>query len=212
MPSVHTLNILTHVTAGTLAMIAGLIILSLPKGDRRHRFMGRIAAVLAGFSIAAALIGAFVFRGRIDLMGVSVLTAYQVWSGLRSLRLQQAGRRPIDWLPALVLLGAGTGVFYLYSVGGAFYWGPALVYASGGGMVFYGGWDLLRTLFPMAWRTWMNPAEHAYKMTSLIGALVSVACATLLKGYGAVAALSASGLFMVLGLVFAVRAAVRARR
>ncbi len=215
MPSLstlHHLNILIHVAAGSLAMLAGLIVLSLPKGDRRHRIGGRITLSLAGLGIAAALIGAFVFRGRVDLMGVSVLTSYQIWSGLRSLRLKDGGRRPLDFLPALILFGLGLGVLYLYRRGGAFYWGPGLVYATVGGMTFYGGWDLLRTAFPLSWRLRLNPAEHGFKMTSLIGALVSVACGTLLKDNAVYASLTASGVFMVLGLVLAVRAAMRARR
>ncbi len=212
MSSIHTVNILVHVTAASLAMVAGLIVLSLPKGDLRHRIGGRITLSLAGLGITAALIGAFVFRGRVDLMGVSVLTSYQIWSGLRSLRLKDGGRQLVDVLPALILFGLGLGVLYIYRRGGAFHWGSGLVYATVGGMTFYGGWDLLRTAFPLGWRLWLNPAEHGYKMTSLIGALVSVACGTLLKENAVYASLTASGLFMVLGLGLAVRAAMRARR
>src|SRR5262249_6977454 len=108
MPTPHQINILIHVTAGSIALLIGLLILALRKGDARHRALGRTAVTFAGLSVAAALVGALVWRGRLDLMGVSVLVTYQIWSGLRSLRLRDGGRRAIDALPALGVLGLGV--------------------------------------------------------------------------------------------------------
>jgi len=205
--TLHHLNILVHVTAGSIAIVLGLVVLSLRKGDRRHRVLGRIVLTIVGISVGAALVGAFVWRGRVDLIGVSILSAYQIWSGVRAIRLHGGGRRLVDLVPALAILMLGGAVLYLYHHGGVFNWSPGLVYGAVGGLMFYGGWDVVRALFPLGWRVALNPAEHAYRMTSLIGTLVSVAAATLLKSATVYVALSVSGAAVLVGIVLAVRAA-----
>ncbi len=209
--SFHIINILVHIITGCAVILCGPWVLSRPKGTPGHKKRGWATLTLAALSIGAALIGAFLFRGRMDLMAVSLLTAYQMIAGLRSLRLPDRGRRWIDWAPALALFAAGLGLLWLYVKGvGVYNWSAGFVYAAVFGMLFYGGWDMLRTAFPLAWRRWLGPAEHAYKMASLIGVFVTVACVTILKTYALPAALSASSLFMVLALVFAIRAARKA--
>jgi uncharacterized membrane protein len=208
MLSLHHANIITHVTAGGIALLIGLVILSLPKGDRRHRYLGRTAVTFASAAITAAFVGNLVWRGRLDLLGVNVLTAYQLWSGLRALHLRHGGRDITDWLPALIVSGLGWLGLYLYGRSPGFGWSPGLVYGAIGGLIVYGGLDLIRTLFPLRWRARLNPAEHAFKMTSLVGALASVAAGTVLKGATTYASLIVSGVFALLALTLALRHAV----
>ena len=205
--SLHTLNIIVHVTAGCIAMLLGLIQLARRKGDTTHRRLGWIIVTVAAISITAAMFGAFVFRGKTDLIGVSFLTAYQLWSGVRALRLKHNGRGPLDLLPALAMVAGGVAIYLLWRHGGVFNWGPARVYGAMGSLIFYGSYDILRIVFPRQWRSALNPAEHAFKLTSFIGALVSVAAAVMLPAQGVVVSLAASGVFLALATVFAIRAA-----
>ena len=205
--SVHTINIIIHVSAGCIAMVLGFVQLARRKGDATHKRFGRVTVTVAATSIAAAMLGALTFRGKTDLIGVSFLTAYQLWSGMRALHLKYNGRGPLDLLPALALVAGGIAIYLLWRHGGVFNWGPARVYGAMGSLIFYGSYDILRIVFPQQWRVVLNPAEHAFKLTSFIGALVSVATAVLLPGQGVVVSLVASGVFLILATVFAVRAA-----
>ena len=208
----HPFNILVHVSAGSVAIVIGLFLLATPKGTARHKALGRLMLGVASLCVACALFGALAFRGQADLIGVSFLVSYIIYSGFRSIHLKRAGRGPWDLGPALLLFaGAGT-VAWLYGHGGHFHWAPAKVYGSLAGMWFYSGWDCLRIIFPTNWRTWLNPAEHAMKMTGLVGALVSVAVTTSLKTADPYVPLVVSSLFIVLSWAFAVRAGLRARR
>lgn len=208
MPDLHSVNIFTHVLSASAALLTGLFILGRRKGDRLHRLSGRLMLGLTGLSVAAALIGAFLFRGKLDLIGVSVLVAYQLWSGPRALRLQYRGRTWSDMVPALALLGGGIGLFWYIRYSGAVHWSPALVAGAIGGMILYGGWDVGRALLPLSWRRCLNPAEHAFKMTGLTGALLSVAAGTLLGN--TYWPLGVSAVFVIVSLVFAFRAARKA--
>ena len=211
MPSfshLHNLNIIVHVATGGLAVALCLLILLRRKGDDAHRRAGRIALSIAGLSVAAALLGAFVFTGKYDLMGVSLLVAYHLWAGLRALRLQNRGRGWADLGPAVLMVAGGAALIVLYRTTDTFNWGPAQVYAAAGGMLFYGGWDVLRTRLPLRWRLWLNPAEHAFRMTSITGAFLSVAAATLLKSGSAYVPLGISAVFAVIAVFLAARYAL----
>lgn len=205
--SLHTINIVVHISAGCIAILLGLIQLVRRKGDTTHKRLGRVTVTIAATSIAAALLGALVFRGKTDLIGVSFLTAYQLWSGVRALHLKHNGLGAPDLLPALALVAGGVAVYLLWRQGGVFNWGPARVYGAMGSLIFYGSYDVLRVVFPQQWRLPLNPAEHAFKLTSFIGALVSVAAAVLLPVQGVVVSLAASAVFFTFAIVFAVRAA-----
>lgn len=210
--SPHSLNIVVHVTAGCLAIGLGLVLLMRRKGDGFHRALGRVTVGVAGVSMAAALIGALVFRGKADLIGVSILVSYHLWAGVRALRLKANGRGMLDVGPALGVVVAAGALWWASRAGGAVNWEPGRVYAAVGGLTFYGGWDVVRTVFPAAWRRWLNPAEHGFRMTSLVGALVSVAVATLWPARADYSALGLSAVFAMLAGALAVRAALRAAR
>ena len=208
MPDIHTLNILTHITAGSLAILTGLVVLARRKGDAAHKTDGWITVALAIMCVTTALIGAFLFRGKLDLMGASIVISYNLWAGLRALKLKNNGRSLADLGPAILIFVAGTGLFAMSQVKGLLNWQPALVYSIAGSLVTYGSWDMIRTLLPQRWRLWLNPAEHAFRMAGLIAALSSVAAATLFPS--PYVALGVSGVGSVIAFVFAFRAARKA--
>ena len=208
MPDFHTLNIVTHITTGSLAIFAGAIVLTRRKGDTAHRTTGWVTVTLAILCVSTALIGAFLFRGKLDLMGASIIISYNLWAGVRALKLKQNGRRPTDLVPAILVFISGAGLFAMSQIQGLLNWQPALVYATAGSLLTYGSWDMLRTLLPLRWRVWLNPAEHAFRMAGLIAALVSVAAATLVPS--PYVALGISGGGSVIAFIFAFRAARKA--
>lgn len=208
MPDLHSLNIVTHIASGSLALLVGLFVLCRPKGTPSHRRNGWIACGLIGLCTLCALIGAFLFRSKLDLMGVSVLVAYQMWASVRALRLKNRGRNLPDLGPAIGLLALSGVTFWLIRQGGNVNWAQPLVYATLGSMALYGGWDILRTLLPLHCRQWLNPAEHAFRMTGLIGALASVAAGTFWPV--SYVPLGIVGVFSFVSLFFAIRAARKA--
>lgn len=208
MPDFHALNIITHITAGSLAILTGLIVLSRRKGDAAHRLTGWVTVSLAILCVTTALIGAFIFRGKLDLMGASIVISYNLWAGVRALKLRDNGRRIADLAPAIVVFLSGIGLFAMSQVKGLLNWQPALVYATAGSLLTYGTWDMIRTLLPSRWRLWLNPAEHAFRMAGLTAALASVAAATLVPS--PYVALGVSGAGSLIALIFAFRAARKA--
>ncbi len=208
MPDLHSLNIATHILSGSLTLLVGLFILSRPKGTQSHRRTGWVAYGLIGLCTLCALIGAFLFRSKLDLMGVSVLVAYQMWASFRALKLKNRGRNLPDLGPAVGLLALSGVTFWLIQQGGDVNWAQPLVYATLGSMTLYGGWDVGRTLLPQSFRRWLNPAEHAFRMTGLIGVLASVAAGTFWPV--SYVPLGIVGVATCVSLVFAVRAARKA--
>lgn len=208
MPDIHALNIITHITAGSLAILVGLLVLARRKGDAAHRLTGWTTVSLAMVCVTTALIGACVFRGKLDLMGASIVISYNLWAGLRALKLKHNGRGLADLGPAIFIFIAGTGLFAMSQIKGLLNWQPALVYSIAGSLVTYGSWDMIRTLLPARWRLWLNPGEHAFRMAGLIAALSSVAAATLFPS--PYVALGVSGVGSLIAFVFAFRAARKA--
>lgn len=208
MPDFHTLNIIAHITTGSLAILAGLLILSRPKGDKAHRVTGRVTLALATLCVSTALIGAFIFRGKLDLMGASLIISYNLWAGMRALKLRDNGRRTADLVPAIMVFILGLGLIALSQFTERLNWPLTLVYSIAGSLLTFGAWDMVRTLLPSRWRLWLNPAEHAFRMTGLIGALASVAAATLAPS--PYVALGVSGVGTLIAFVFAFRAARKA--
>lgn len=208
MPDFHTLNIIAHITTGSLAILAGLLILSRPKGDKAHRVTGRVTLALATLCVSTALIGAFIFRGKLDLMGASLIISYNLWAGMRALKLRDNGRRTADLVPAIGVFILGVGLVALSQFTERLNWPLTLVYSIAGSLLTFGAWDMVRTLLPSRWRLWLNPAEHAFRMTGLIGALASVAAATLAPS--PYVALGVSGVVTLIAFVFAFRAARKA--
>lgn len=208
MPDIHTLNILTHITAGSLAILTGLVVLARHKGDAAHKTAGWVTVALAIMCVTTALIGAFLFRGKLDLMGASIVISYNLWAGVRALKLENNGRGLADLGPAFFIFVAGNALFATSQVKGLLNWQPALVYSIAGSLVTYGSWDVVRTLLPQRWRLWLNPAEHAFRMAGLIAALSSVAAATLFPS--PYVALGVSGVGSLIAFVFAFSAARKA--
>lgn len=203
----HTFNIVLHVSAGLAALAMGLWQLAVPKGGPSHRRRGRWLLALAGTSVASAGLGAVLFRPRPDLLAVCLLVAYQLYSGWRCLRLPRGGRELADWGPAVLLLASAIAML----TADGHFWPAPVVRSVAAAMIFTASYDLIRTVFPVAWRQFPNPAEHAWRLCAMIGALASVAAAQQLPASTAAqSSLGVSLAFSVLAAGLAWQAARKA--
>lgn len=203
----HTLNITLHVSTGLLALTMGLWQLAAPKGGPTHRRRGRWLLALAGGSVASAGLGALLFRPRPDLQAVSLLVAYQLYSGWRCLRLPRRGRGLIDWGPAALLAASAAAMLAAQE----HFWPTPVVQSVAFAMIFTAAYDLIRMTFPLRWRHFLNPAEHAWRLCAVIGAMASVAAAQQLpRSTAAQSSLVVSAAFSVLAAALAWQAARKA--
>lgn len=200
---IHKFNILLHVLFGTICILFGLYILIRPKGDNAHKRKGKWFISFAWISIGAAIFGSIMFRGQIDLILISFLVAYLIYSAPRALVLVNNGRNIEDLVPAIIILLFGIFLFAGARFGLPSHWQSPKIIAASFGMMFYGFWDTLRTLFSIDWRSRLNIAEHAFKMVSIVGSTLSVGVATLLKTQEPYVPLGISAAFAFIALGFA---------
>lgn len=172
----HIANIAIHVASAIFSFAVGLWVLARPKGDRAHRQRGWVFVAAMGAVVGTAAIGALGFRAAPTLTAVTVLTAYQLFSGVRAGR----GRKPaaLDTGLAIVAFGLGAGFVVYLATGGAGYWRPAVTIPIGITLMAIAGFDLARLAAPQ-WRARVHMLEHGVKMMAVLGALASAGLGTL---------------------------------
>ncbi len=184
METLHTLNIVLHVSAGIVALVLGLAALLTAKGGSVHTKLGNYFLVLVSVVIATGLIGVFVFGRNTFLLVITVLTGYVSFSGYRALKFKSNVPRVLDIIVALVSLSTlAYFLYFFHSIG--MIWSPVVIYSTVGAMFFVVLYDLLRYLIPRevyaAQRIWLY--EHIYKMISAFSGLLSAFAGTVLKQY-----------------------------
>lgn len=103
MDLLHTVLLTIHITAGTIALVGGGLILFLRKGGEVHRRIGRVY-VVAMFTVAATALALSLIRPNAFLFWVGIFTLYQTAGGLRAVRHRN---RPMEALDiAITALGA----------------------------------------------------------------------------------------------------------
>lgn len=167
MQLAHQANLLFHVLAGALAMGIGFWILRAPKGDARHRRLGRwfVWATLAVCWFAA--LGLLAFRFMPLFAVLTVLVSYLVLRGWRNARNQGRGPQAFDAL--LTALAAGLALGLAISVVS----GDPVALASLGAIGALLAYDALRWSFPRRWHARLWRYEHLYRMVSALFAMVS---------------------------------------
>jgi len=176
----HSINIFVHVLAGTLALIAGTIALTAVKGGRTHILSGRLFAGLVAIVIATGLIGVFIYGRNNFLLVITLLSAYNCFSGIRVIRLRGQAPRLIDRGIAAAVMASAL----LYAIGpaGAF-WSPGVTWSTVGALFLVTSWDLSRSAFPEAFRKKAVPYEHVYKMVSAFSGICSAFTGTVFPHY-----------------------------
>lgn len=198
--SLHLSNIIVHVISGTIALIVGFLILLKTKGTPLHIKLGYLFIYCMIVVVTTGAFGVIVFKRNLFLLLITVLAAYNTYSGFRVLK-EKSNRFYIKDL--LVMLGALTialvFVYYLNFIG--FYWNPVVIYSGVGYLLLVVSYDVFRYCIPAARYGNLWRYEHSSKMISAMGALLSAFIGTLLPDYKPYSQILPS-LFMILILIF----------
>ena len=178
----HTANVAVHVVFGTLALALGVIQLARRKGDWRHRRYGRAFLTALWVTVGTAAAGIIVFRFRAFLGVITLLAAYQGFSGLRALRIRSTGPSALDAVGAFSALGAAV-VFVLYLRSVELPWAPGVIYSTLGALVTVALYDLSRFAFPKQWFSTLWLYEHLVKMIGAFNASLSAFAGTVLSAW-----------------------------
>ncbi|PSL23058.1 hypothetical protein [Chitinophaga ginsengisoli] len=182
MEIIHHINIAVHVSAGILALLSGLAAAILNKQVQQHRMLGKYFMWMMVFVIITGLAGVFVFKRNTFLLVITLLSGYNCFSGIRTMRL--SGRKPgfIDYLaPVMVMSAAAYYAYYVYASG--LYWAPVIIYATIGSLFVVTIYDLCRGIMPAHTRKKLMLYEHVYKMLSALSALASAFTGTVLPQF-----------------------------
>jgi uncharacterized membrane protein len=168
----HTANIVTHVAAGSLALLCGVVALLTPKGGRGHRRSGRIFLYLLAAVVMTGLVGVFIFKRNTFLLVITLLSAYLGYSGFRIVKQKNNRPHVVDIAAAIITLMAA--MYFLYYLGRiGMMWSPVVIYSTVGYLILVIAYDLARYLIPARYyrNGWLY--EHIVKMVSAFSGLLS---------------------------------------
>jgi hypothetical protein len=180
--TIHTVNIITHVATGTLGLLLGAIALLSKKGGKIHTKSGKWFLYLLTMVCLTGIIGIFVFERNSFLIVITLLSAYQGFSGYRVLKTKSNDFHLIDFGAAiLTVLSCIYFLYYFQSIG--MIWSPIIIYSTVGwlsAMILY---DLLRYFIPKEkyGNIWLK--EHIVKMIGAFSALLSAFAGTVFEEY-----------------------------
>lgn len=180
--SLHHINILLHITAGSSALIIGLAILILTKANRTHRLLGKIFLGLMTVTIITGLIGVFIFGRNTFLLVITVLSGYLAFSGYRIIKYRSNIPKFLDI--AVTLLASTSVAYFLYyfkSIG--MIWSPVIIYSTVGYLALMVVYDLTRYFIPYKVYTKLWLHEHILKMVSAFSGLLSAFAGTVFHQY-----------------------------
>ncbi|MDM1554692.1 hypothetical protein PYS58_04955 [Chryseobacterium indologenes] len=198
--SLHLSNIIVHVISGTLALFVGFLILLKTKGTSLHIKLGILFIYCMIVVVTTGAFGVIVFKRNLFLLLITVLAAYNTYSGYRILK-EKSNR--FYWKDLLAMSGALiialVFVYYLKFIG--FYWNPVVIYSGVGYLLLVVSYDVLRYCIPASRYGNLWRYEHSSKMISAMGALLSAFVGTLLPDYKPYSQILPS-LVMVLMMIF----------
>ena len=179
---IHEINILVHVTAGTIALIIGVIVLFYYRQTTKHKRFGRYFLYLLALVVVTGFSGWLFFRSNSFLLMLTLLAGYVGYAGFRTIRLRE--RKGNKWDALIAIMTLTTGILYLLWLrGGDGNWSPSVIYSTLLALALVTVYDLLKYF-------WLHPAikgwwlyEHIYKMLSAFSALLSAFVGTVLPDY-----------------------------
>jgi len=178
----HSTNIAVHVAAGTLALLLGVVALISKKGGRNHVKSGKWFLGLLVVVVGTGLLGVFVFGRNTFLLVITLLSAYQGFSGYRVLQFKNNKPRPADIFMALVtLLSALYFMYYIKRIG--LFWAPVIIYSTIGALFTIIFYDFIRYVIQGATYGKLWFYEHIYKMIGAFTALLAAFIGTVFPSY-----------------------------
>lgn len=178
----HKSNILIHITAGSAALIVGLVALVANKGKRLHKKSGKVFLVFLAIVILTGLLGVFVFKRNTFLLVITILSGYLGYSGYRTLQTRSNRPKLLDVTMAILSLAAVSYfLYYFKSIG--MIWSPVIIYSTVGYLIFIITYDLCRYLIPASIYANLWMYEHILKMISAFTALLSAFSGTVFPQY-----------------------------
>ena len=182
MNIIHQGNILIHILAGTIALIAGFAAIISIKGGKLHRRSGKYFMRTVIIVIITGLIGVFIFNRNNFLLVVTLLSGYTCFSGIRAIRLQ--GKKPGVYDLIVPIIVMASALYYLYHITTiGLFWAPAVVYPTIGALFIITIYDLTKMFLSRVFLTKAMMYEHVYKMVSSMIAITSAFTGTVLPQY-----------------------------
>ncbi len=211
MQMLHSFNISLHVLAGTVALVIGLLALTVRKPSARHFRYGRYFLYLLAVVVGTGFTGLLFFRSSSFLLMLTLLAGYDGYAGYRAVQLRARRSSRADALVAAATLTAGLlYVGYLRQADGN--WAAPVVYSTLAALALVTGYDLLKHcwLHERLKSGWLY--EHIYKMVSAYSAILSAFTGTVLPGFKPYSQLGPSVLCLWLIVFFIWREAVSRRK
>jgi len=178
----HQINLIIHISCGSIGLILGAVILSIKKGNKRHVFWGRVFIFLLIAVVVTGLLGVLVFARNTFLIVLTMLSGYSGYSGYRIVKMKTNSVRFLDITVALLtLFSALYFIYYIKSIG--FIWSPVVIYSTLGALFALVFYDFLRYAIPTARYKKLWLYEHIYKMTATFTALLSAFVGTVFPDY-----------------------------
>ncbi len=207
----HSVNIIIHIIAGSIALILGFIILFKPKGTLWHRKAGKIFTFSMIFVIITGILGVVIFKRNLFLLVITLLAGYNTYSGFRIVKEKS---NVFYWKDVLVMIISVVTtlsfLYYLQSVG--FYWNSVVIYSAVGYLFIVIGYDIFRYCIPKSKYRKIWIYEHMAKMMSALGGLFSAFIGTILPDYKPYSQILSSVLMTLLIIFFIIKTVVNNRR
>lgn len=178
----HSANIIIHVTAGSIALLLGILAICTKKGKGTHIKSGKWFLLFLCIVIATGLLGVFVFGRNTFLLVITVLAGYYGFSGYRALKNKSNDPKRMDILVAIVSMLAVLFFLYYFKTIGMI-WSPVIIYSTVGTLLLVIAYDFIRYLIPgsVYGNLWFY--EHIYKMIGAFTALLAAFSGTVFPNY-----------------------------
>ncbi|WP_336964793.1 hypothetical protein [Chryseobacterium contaminans] len=207
----HLSNIIAHVISGTIALIIGFLILFKTKGTLLHIKLGYLFVYCMIVVVTTGAFGVIVFKRNLFLLLITILAAYNTYSGFRILK-EKSNRFYVKDLLAMLgaLAIALVFVYYLKFIG--FYWNPMVIYSGVGYLLLVVSYDVFRYCIPASQYGNLWRYEHSSKMISAMGALLSAFIGTILPDYKPYSQILPSLLMILIMIFFNVKIYIRLKK
>jgi uncharacterized membrane protein len=204
LDTLHAINIFCHVSSGTLALLLGIFALLSTKGGQFHRACGRWFLGFISVVILTGLLGVFVFDRNKFLLVITLLSAYQAYSGYRTLQTKNNQVNFLDIGVGLVTVASAFYFLYYFQKIGMI-WSPVIIYSTLGALFLVVFYDWLRYFISPGFYQKLWLPEHIYKMIGAFSALLSAFAGTVFEDYQPYSQILPSVFGVLLQVYFTIR-------